>query len=334
MANSIALPHRGSASTLVISLILLSLGTAHSPPLARTMPEACVPERATVRWAVIGDYGNNSVYEREVAVLVKSLKPDFIITTGDNSYPDASKKARLDENVGKYFWEYIYPYTGKYKTKIGGPIVTLNQNRFWPSPGNHDWYKSNKLKVYREFFALPSNERYYTFSAGPADFFAVSSDSNEPDGVTAGSKQAEWLKAQLLASTAAWQVVYFHHPPYTSGARHGPELNMRWPFKAWGADVVLSGHVHTYERLEIDGLPYTVNGTGGAELYEFGAPIAESLVRYNASHGVQLMEASATGLRSTFFATTGRVVDAFTVGCAPGPWIGLTEQVFMPVVQR
>ena len=100
------------------------------------------------------------------------------------------------------------------------------------------------------------------------------------------------------------------------------------------ADLVLSGHLHQYERLEVEGLPYIVNGAGGSGLYEFSTPAPESLVRYNAEHGAQLVEASATGLRAYFVATTGEFVDELVLGCAPGPWIKLTNKLYLPAVFR
>ena len=76
-----------------------------------------------------------------------------------------------------------------------------------------------------------------------------------------------------LHSTSAWQVVYFHLPPYSSGYQGSVDW-MRWPFAAWGADVVLSGHDHLYERLEVDGIPYVINGLGGGPIYPFMETLA------------------------------------------------------------
>ena len=68
---------------------------------------------------------------------------------------------------------------------------------------------------------------------------------------------------------------------------------MQWPYKAWGATAVFSGHDHAYERLAVDGLPYFVNGLGGASLYHFNIRLPESKARYNAKHGALLIEATA-----------------------------------------
>lgn len=328
--------HQANATSSDLSFDLrLTATTTDCPtptPTATSVP--CDTQPPLVRFAVIGDYGANTTEERAVAMLVKSWSPHFIITTGDNSYPDSSTQALLDTNVGQYYWEYIYPYTGSYTASVGGPVAPVNYNRFWPSPGNHDWYNTADLAPYRAFFNLPNNERYYTFTAGPVAFFALSSDPAEPDGITASSLQGLWLQAQLAASTAPWQVVYFHHPPYSSSSTHGSTPNLQWPFKTWGADVVLSGHVHNYERLNANALPYIVNGAGGAPLYGFGAALPESQVRYSASHGAQLVEASTTGLRLKFINTAGAVIDDLVIGCAPGIPASYNQHVYLPVVRR
>ena len=146
---------------------------------------------------------------------------------------------------------------------------------------------------------------------GSVELFALDSDPSEPDGTTADSVQAHWLEARLKASVAPWRVVYFHHPPYSSGP-HGGELdclNMRWPFKEWGASIVYSGHDHTYERLDLDGFPYIVNGVGGRELYGLGEPVPESLVRHADVHGLVLVTASPSQFVSRFLDARGQQLD-------------------------
>ena len=85
---------------------------------------------------------------------------------------------------------------------------------------------------------------------------------------------------------------------------------MRWPFQAWGASAVLSGHEHTYERLLVDGIPYFVNGVGGASRYDFGATLPESQVRYNSGFGAMLVEASAEAIKFQFINVKGEVIDS------------------------
>jgi hypothetical protein len=138
--------------------------------------------------------------------------------------------------------------------------------------------------------------------------FAIDSDHNEPDGVTHDSVQAHWLKQRLLASKARFQIVYMHHPPYSSGS-HGSSDHMRWPYASWGAELVIAGHDHTYERLQIDGITYIVNGLGGASMYAFGTPIAGSVFRFNAAHGALLVETKSNALTAKFFSIDRQLVD-------------------------
>jgi hypothetical protein len=88
---------------------------------------------------------------------------------------------------------------------------------------------------------------------------------------------------------------------------------MQWPFKAWGASAVLSGHDHTYERIILEGFPYFVNGAGGAPLYKFGTPVAGSQVRYSAEHGAMRLTATQKTLTLQFYSTDGttaRLIDS------------------------
>jgi len=76
------------------------------------------------------------------------------------------------------------------------------------------------------YFTLPGNERYYDFVQGNVHFYAVNS-ACEPNGTSATSTQALWLKNALANSTSTWNVVYFHHPAYSSGSNHGSSVGMR-----------------------------------------------------------------------------------------------------------
>lgn len=258
-----------------------------------------------LRFAIIGDYGSAGVAEANVAALVKSWNPAFIITLGDNNYP-SGEQATIDANIGQYYHDYIGNYSGSY----GAGSAT---NRFYPSMGNHDWYTTDAVP-YLSYFTLPNNERYYTFTISDVQFFALDSDPNEPDGISNTSIQAHWLKTELANSPATWKIVYLHHAPYSSSA-HGSNATLQWDFKAWGADAVLAGHDHTYERLTVNDMLYIVNGLGGQpSRYAFNdPPIAGSQVRYNASHGAVLVEADALHLTFNFITTDNEVIDNYTL---------------------
>ncbi len=258
------------------------------------------PEIA-VRFAVIGDYGSGNEDARQVAELVKSWQPDFILTTGDNNYPDGSRQT-IDHRIGQFYHEYIYPYRGQYG-------AGADKNRFFPTLGNHDWM-SEAAQPYLDYFELPNNERYYDFTWGWGHFFALNSDSNEPDGVGRSSRQAQWLQERLLESTLPWQIVFMHHPPYTSGKRGAVDW-MRWPFKEWGVDAVLCGHDHFYERLIVDGLVYFINGAGGGGLYGFGETAAGSQKRFNGAYGAMLVTMERERIVFEFYTTARVLIDRY-----------------------
>ena len=247
---------------------------------------------ATARFAIIGDFGDVNAQAADVAELVHAKDPDFIITVGDNNYP-RGEEGTIDGNVGRYYHDYIHPYGGKF-----GKGSPTGKNRFFPTLGNHD-YDSADGRPYFDYFALPGNERYYTFRRGPVQFFALDSDARA-DGLgyvdehtsTAKSKQGVWLKEKLAASDAPYKIVYFHHPPYSSGDRHSSSGWMQWPFRSWGATAVLAGHDHDYERIDKNGTPFFVNGLGGRSFRQFsGTPAAGSRVRFTGDYGAMFVNA-------------------------------------------
>lgn len=267
-------------------------------------------ESPTVTFAVIGDYGLAGTAEAEVARLVDGWEPEIILTLGDNNYPSGQWHS-LDENVGQYYHRYISPYSGAYGE--GAP-----ENRFFPTLGNHDW-RTRNISPYLEYFQLPGNERYYNFVWGPVEFFAVDSDSHEPHGNDAHSTQARWLRDSLEASKSPWQVVYMHHAPFSSG-KHGSVKELRWPYHAWGADVVLAGHDHHYERLMRDDGPYIVNGLGGnPHRYPLRQTVPGSVIRYNDAHGAIRGRAEKDMLVLEFITTTGDVVDQLVLRSGSEP---------------
>ena len=255
-----------------------------------------------VRFAVIGDYGVSNQAEADVAALVKSWNPDFVTTVGDNNYPSGSSTT-IDKNIGQYYHQFIYPYKGTY----GAGAAT---NQFFPALGNHD-LTSNNGAPYLSYFTLPGNERYYDFVNGPVHFFMLNSDSREPDGNRSTSIQAMWLKDRLAASTSPWNIVFLHHPPYSSGTAHASSGRLQWPYAAWGADAVLAGHEHNYERIHRDGILYFVNGAGGAKLYPLGTPIPGSQAGYDDDHGAMLVEASESQVNFQFINRSGQIIDTY-----------------------
>lgn len=289
-------------------------------------------QAAATTFAIIGDYGMDNTAQANVATLVKGWSPEFIVTTGDNYYSAAGNESgnRYHEANGKYYCEFLRAVAGTGTSCPSGTATPTN--RFFPVLGNHDYTdtgNSGKLpSVYTSYFALPGsgisvgsvpsgNERYYDFVWGPVHFFMLNTGSlasstncttgEEPHGCTSSSVQAGWLQSALAASTAPWKMVVLHIVPFSSDSSHGSTSYLQWPYEAWGADLVVGGHSHTYERIirdvNADGtpIPYIVNGLGGASRYNFGTPVAGSEVRYNSNWGAMRVTATDAQMTLEFY---------------------------------
>jgi hypothetical protein len=267
------------------------------------------PPGAT-RFAVFGDYGTGTPTAWHVALMIGSWKPDFVATVGDNFYPEGAATT-LDGAIGRFYHQYIAPYHGRYGKGA-------DTNRYFPIPGHRDW-DLDSLRSYTAYFDLPGHERYYDVVQGPVHLFMLDTDEREPDGATVESAQAQWLKAALERSQSRWNLVFAHHAPYTSHTV--PDVvRMRWPFRAWGADAVLSGYYHVYERLEVDSLPYFVDGTGGAWVSHFGETDPHSRFRYNGDFGAMIIDATSDRLVFRYVTCWGKVLD--TLALTAGPKVG------------
>lgn len=263
---------------------------------------------ATV-FAVIGDYGYDSAGEAKVATILKSKQPQFILTLGDNNYEQGCWKT-IDKNIGKYYQEYIGNYQGKYGNGS-------EMNRFFPTLGNHDWIANEAclyqgMLPYFSYFTLPGNQSYYDFVAGSVHFFALDSDSHEPDGNKKDLKQYRWLVEQVKLSKAPFKIAYFHHAPFSSG-KHGSYEKMRWDFASMGIDVVMSGHDHNYERIERDGIVYFVNGVGGAPLYSMRKKVKGSKFFYNKHHGFLLVTVNNKSMEIQFINDNDKIKDQIII---------------------
>jgi hypothetical protein len=303
----------------LLAAVLLVLGALVTPRAAALIPGIYAPLSGEARsrvaikrplvFAVIGDYRTGGDAAGRVARMVGSWNPSFIVTTGDDYYASAGGTGgqRYDNSTAKYYSHWMADVS----TGRGG----ASRNAFFPSLGNHDYTDATPgPATYLGYFNLPGkwlksssgNERFYDFVYGNVHFFALNSHSSEPSGTLATSAQAQWLRTRLAASKSRWNIVFDHAPPFSSDDTHGSDSRMQWPYAAWGTDAVLSGHAHTYERVSRDGIPYLVNGLGGAGRYGFRTPyVAGSQRRYNANWGALKVTVTAHTMTFEFYSVGG-----------------------------
>jgi tartrate-resistant acid phosphatase type 5 len=325
--------HGMSAMAIMLSLILLPEGV----PALQLGPAGAVGSRPSgnesdsITFAVIGDYGSGDPethFADEVAALVASWYPSFIVTAGDDYYSSAGGTGinKYDNSTGQFYCSYL---TGVPPDAVNCPSGKATVNAFFPAMGNHDYSDATPAPdTYLDYFTLPGtgipgsntsgNERYYDFIQGPVHFFVLNSNSQEPDGATHSSTQAVWLQTQLAASTSRWKVVVLHHAPYST-ANHGDSSWMQWPFDQWGVDVVFAGHDHTYERLTKDGVVYFVGGwSGPGSLYTCGTnpTLATSHLCYDDDYGAIRVQATDTAMTVEAWSLAGdggTLVDRYTL---------------------
>ena len=138
---------------------------------------------------------------------------------------------------------------------------------FFPAAGNHE-YETDQAAPFRAVFALPGNEKWYSYDWGRIHFSVL---DTEQDYAT----QMKWLDADLAASKAPWKIVYLHKPPYSSGD-HGSDTKLRGLLapvvEKHGVQLVMAGHDHHYERMKPqNGVMYIVTGGGGRGTREVGS---------------------------------------------------------------
>jgi len=265
------------------------------------------PSMNATKFAIIGDYGNHSGNEEKVRDMIITWGVDFIITVGDNNYPDG-EASTIDANIGNFYGNWIGNYQGN-----------GSSNKFFPSLGNHDWYEppigDPNIQPYVDYFNLPGDEftnssgteRYYDFVWDNIHFFVLDSEGIDPTGEGPDLVQEQWVETQMTfceKNHFHWRIVYFHHPPYSTeliDESHGSYTFMQLNFVGFGAHTVLAGHAHKYERLIIDGLVYFINGVGGKDHDASGPPIAGSEYIYGSDFGAQLVAVDGTEMKFEFW---------------------------------
>jgi hypothetical protein len=202
-----------------------------------------------------------------------------VLTLGDNQYEDGT--------LLKYLIAFE-PSWGRVKALIK------------PVPGNHEYLTPGATGYYAYFGAAAGDpaKGYYSYDLGGWHLIALNSNCLDVGGCNAGSPQELWLAADLAAHPGVCTLAYWHHPRFSSGP-HGddPTYDAFWQdLHAAGADVVLNGHDHDYERFApqdasgsadaAGGVREFVVGTGGKNQTAWGVLRANSVVRSNDTFGV------------------------------------------------
>jgi hypothetical protein len=207
--------------------------------------------------------------------------PGTVFAVGDLAYPDGS-----DEQFAKCY----------------GPTWGRFKDRTRPAVGNHE-YHSDGASGYARYFGEAAGDPkkgYYSYDLGAWHIIVINSECDQVGGCDTNSPQGKWLKQDLADSKTICTLAYWHKPLFSSGGKHGndPQMKPLWDtlYKA-GADVVINGHDHDYERfapqdpdgkLDKDrGIREFVVGSGGKDSHRpFGTTKPNSEARNDTAFGV------------------------------------------------
>lgn len=211
---------------------------------------APIEGKPTRLW-VLGDSGTQNLNQRAVRdayyTFTGTRHTDLWLMLGDNAYPtgtDAQYQAAVFN---------MYP-------------TMLRKSVLWPTIGNHDTafsYDPPPTLPYFQMFTLPTNgqaggvasgtEKYYSYDYGNIHLICLDSMGSDR---SSNGPMCRWLEADLMSNTRQWIFAYWHHPPYTKGSHNSDAefelIEMRQHvlpiLEAFGVDLVMCGHSHSYER--------------------------------------------------------------------------------------
>ena len=257
-----------------------------------------------------GDIASCSSSGDEATATLLDAIPGTVFTLGDNAYDNGTATE----------------YTNCY-----GPSWGRHKARTRPAPGNHEYNTANATGYYGYFGASAGDPAtgYYSYNLGQWHIIVLNSNSDcGAIPCASGSAQEQWLRADLAANTKTCTLAYWHHPRFNSGAQHGNDLNVAPFWQAlyeFGADVILNGHEHVYERFapqnpsggaDALGIRQFTVGTGGRSHYPFGTILPNSEAHDATSYGVLKLTLHATSYDWQFIPVAGAsFTDSGTGNC-------------------
>lgn len=273
-----------------------------------------------------GDIGDANGDPGSVAAIFPSTT-SWVLPLGDECY-ETGTLADCNANYNPT-WGNVLPWWGGTQT-----IKQLSK----PVPGNHEYSVSSVAQGYRDYFNTAANgfetsgDLWYTWRQSGWRFIALDSEA-AMNGGTPASPQYTWLKGVLQTNTDPCVLAYWHRARFASGAAvgnygpAGPVFKLLWQNHA---DVVLTGHLHAYERFDKQdynqvadpaGVREFVVGTGGAPLADFAATPQPNSAFQAKERGVLKLVLTSGSLTWKFIkvdgTADGKVVDSGSDVCNP-----------------
>lgn len=262
-------------------------------PVTPAAAETTMPNRPdSLKFAILGDFGTASRGQLQMAAEMARVRQrfpfEFVITVGDNLYGGEGPQ------------DFVRKFETPYKPLLDAGV------KFYASLGNHD----ERSQAHYKLFNM-DGKLYYSFKPAKQNvrFFALETTSLDLD-------QVAWIQKELEGSREDWKIPYFHHPPYSSGGRHGSHAPIRDVleplFVKFNVSVVFNGHDHIYERVKPQkGIVYFVAGAGG-QLRNGNLDRSTGLTAkgFDTDYSFMIAEINGDELFFNAIARTGAVVDS------------------------
>jgi calcineurin-like phosphoesterase family protein len=254
----------------------------------RTSPPPPPPRGGEASLVAVGDIADCRSTADEATARLVARSPGTLATLGDTVYESGSPQQ---------FADCYAPAWGRFR------------NRTRPTIGNHE-YLTRDAAGYFDYFGAASgaaDRGYYSYDLGAWHVVVLNSNCARVGGCQHGSPQERWLAADLAAHPAMCTLAYWHHPRFSSGV-HGDFEQMQdvWQtLEDAGADLVLTGHDHDYERFAPQtatgaadparGIVEFVVGTGGKNLRPIRDVRPNSVIRNDQTYGVLRLRLRPSG---------------------------------------
>src|SRR5436190_2697183 len=329
MGQPIAWRSLGALAVVVIALTVPTSAVAADPVIAAAGDIACDPGSTYFN----GGAGDSThCRQQATANLLATGSYAQVLPLGDEQYEDgagAKFQASYDASWGRV-------------RAISRPVVGNHEYETASAAGYFDYFNGagnlvgpagDRSKGYYSYdVPLPSGARWHVVALNSECGASSAGTVGQAGACDAGSAQEQWLKADLAATSATCTVAYWHHPLFSSGGiGNNTVMQQIWTdlYDA-GADVVLNGHDHNYERFAPQkpdgtaqstyGIREFVIGTGGKSLLAMGVVKANSEVRQNSSFGVMELTLHDNGYDWQFAPEPGQTfTDSGSATCHGAP---------------
>jgi hypothetical protein len=251
---------------------------------------------AGLRFAVLGDFGDGSRAQYDIGEQMwashAAFPFDLVLAVGDNMYGSQQPE------------DFVVKFERPYAKLLHAGV------RFQAALGNHDRPENRHYPAYNM-----DGQRYYTFTRPGVRFVVLDTNMLE-------ARQVEWLEGTLATATETWKIVFFHHPLYSNGGRHGSNVELRVVLEPllvkYGVPVVFAGHEHIYERLKPQkGVTHFVCGSGGKLRKGDATPSPMSAAAFDQDQAFMLVEIAGDQLRFQAISRAGAIVDRGTIERRP-----------------